>query len=700
MAQSISVSADEGIEKKADPAVGAPGPRAAVPWWAHGLVIVAVMGIAGYVSAGMWGWTYDDAFIIYRYARNFAAGLGMVYNPGEPYLGTSSAGYTLLLAAMRLVAPGIDFLVLGSIVSGVGLAASGVLMWLLGVQARTPLVGALAAGLTVANPLLVQMWGGEMHLLVPLVLGAILLYGQGRGVAVGVLVGLAILTRQDSVVLVPLLGAHYLWTRRRVPWGAILTGGLVLLPWVLYSWAFFGSPLPGTLEAKIAQGQAGWAYFLSGAADWLRDTVVPNPIVQPLLQRVVLGLLLIGAAGLGWAAWRQRPITPWLLVLGWIALFAAGYTALRVAFYGWYAVPLAIGWAILLAWGLSSVAQAVAEVVGWGWRRLRGATSGHEVPRATRLVVMGVVLVVLVVPIAAWVRAFDDNNIATHRVSDLYQRVGEWLAAHGGPATSVGYLEVGEIGYYSEARVIDLLGLVTPGAAAQIPGHDYEWAVLRYAPEYYLANSRFEGTNQGEGILMHLSHEPWFTAAYSPVLTLTDHRKGDPVTHQMVIFRRQPGTSLPPPIRAVLYQWHTQQPLPLLGDTPPDQRPGQTFTMPAPNLSAITLQIGKPDPADTGTLVFHLRRAPGDTADLRRVEIPMVAIPTHANAWLPLRFDPLPDSAGQTYFFTVEIVDALADQRPIYIWSASDDLLPGGSRMEGTQPAPGDLCLRVSVPDE
>ena len=62
-------------------------------------------------------------------------------------------------------------------------------MWGIGVQARTPLVGALAALGTVANPLLVQMWGGEMHLLVPLVLGAILCYGQGRTVAAGVLAG-------------------------------------------------------------------------------------------------------------------------------------------------------------------------------------------------------------------------------------------------------------------------------------------------------------------------------------------------------------------------------------------------------------------------------------------------------------------------------------------------------------------------------
>jgi hypothetical protein len=49
----------------------------------YGLSLAAITLANLYVAAGMWGWTYDDAFIIYRYARNFVDGLGMVYNPGE-----------------------------------------------------------------------------------------------------------------------------------------------------------------------------------------------------------------------------------------------------------------------------------------------------------------------------------------------------------------------------------------------------------------------------------------------------------------------------------------------------------------------------------------------------------------------------------------------------------------------------------------
>ena len=46
---------------------------------------------------------YDDAFITFRYARNLAEGLGLVYNPGaewEPVLGTTTPLFALLLAGV------------------------------------------------------------------------------------------------------------------------------------------------------------------------------------------------------------------------------------------------------------------------------------------------------------------------------------------------------------------------------------------------------------------------------------------------------------------------------------------------------------------------------------------------------------------------------------------------------------------------
>src|ERR1700682_2995626 len=42
---------------------------------------------------------FDDAYITFRYAANVARGFGLVFNPGERVLGTTSPLFTFILAA-------------------------------------------------------------------------------------------------------------------------------------------------------------------------------------------------------------------------------------------------------------------------------------------------------------------------------------------------------------------------------------------------------------------------------------------------------------------------------------------------------------------------------------------------------------------------------------------------------------------------
>ena len=57
----------------------------------------------------------DDAYITFRYARNLAEGLGLVYNPGEWVLGTTTPLWAILLACgYRLGATDLPWLATGS----------------------------------------------------------------------------------------------------------------------------------------------------------------------------------------------------------------------------------------------------------------------------------------------------------------------------------------------------------------------------------------------------------------------------------------------------------------------------------------------------------------------------------------------------------------------------------------------------------
>ena len=66
------------------------------------LAIVLLIGLAAWVSTVNFWYAYDDALITYRFARNLATGVGLVYNPGEWHLGTTAPLYALILGGLRL----------------------------------------------------------------------------------------------------------------------------------------------------------------------------------------------------------------------------------------------------------------------------------------------------------------------------------------------------------------------------------------------------------------------------------------------------------------------------------------------------------------------------------------------------------------------------------------------------------------------
>src|SRR5262249_54436007 len=68
------------------------------------LILLAVL--AALAGRGLWPFSYDDAFISYRYARSWAAGDGLVYNRGEAVLGTTAPGYALALGVLTRASGG------------------------------------------------------------------------------------------------------------------------------------------------------------------------------------------------------------------------------------------------------------------------------------------------------------------------------------------------------------------------------------------------------------------------------------------------------------------------------------------------------------------------------------------------------------------------------------------------------------------
>jgi hypothetical protein len=97
----------------------------------------------------------------------------------------------------------------------------------------------------------------------------------------------------------------------------------------------------------------------------------------------------------------------------------------------------------------------------------------------------------LLIALIALAQARDVNRLRRYIDARLpvYRAAGEWLARETPPASTVGTLEVGIIGYYSQRPMIDFAGLLQPTVAEQLPSTgSYQeaarWALAAFRPAY------------------------------------------------------------------------------------------------------------------------------------------------------------------------------------------------------------------------
>jgi hypothetical protein len=210
-------------------------------------VYLAIVTIALFILFR--SWSYDDPFITYRYADNLHRGLGFVYNPGQQVLSTTTPLFTILLAVMEGLWG--DLPTLANLIGAFSLALGGLFCWTLARAWGPPTAGYFALLLYPTFPLLLTTLGSEMPLYLALCLGTILFYTRTNYSLASVFAAFAVLARPDGVLVAIILACDYLIrVRRRIPWlGVGLFLGLTM-PWMLFAWLYFGSPVPSTPAAK------------------------------------------------------------------------------------------------------------------------------------------------------------------------------------------------------------------------------------------------------------------------------------------------------------------------------------------------------------------------------------------------------------------------------------------------------------------
>ncbi len=471
------------------------------PWEGPGAVLLIASCAFTLLALFFLSYLTDDTYIYLQYARHLAAGQGFCFNAGEITYGFTSPLWLLLIAMSGKLGIGglASAKLLGFLFSLLSLVVffRAATMFIPTPAGRT---GAILAWAVNAWLLRWSLSGMETSLCVFLVVAGIAAHMRerrdgGAPRASALLFGLASLARPECLLLVllALLDAALAGGRpgrRRSILAVLLWSGVVLLPWWLVAYRTFGHLLPNTAAAK------GGSFGLGIAAS-LR-TLRQEALIVGATDLADGMLALLGGIAIARRIPRDATFRAGVLPVAWLIGLPLLYALRGIVTVSRYLVPIL---PVLILSGFAALDSL----------RARTGLAGRAPRLAAALpwIVLGLMaaqnlLVLFFVQLPStkeFTRSFERSLVEIARL--LHDEAPQ--------AASVATADIGAIGYFSERRVVDLFGLVTP---AMLPYHRTETLdgvveKLRFAevdrPDFlvdrFTAPDRFAAVGRWPGVM-------------------------------------------------------------------------------------------------------------------------------------------------------------------------------------------------------
>jgi hypothetical protein len=493
----------------------------------HRTILIALVVLAIAVRLFFWIYTnrtWEDALISVQHSENAAAGLGLTHTPsdGPPLHGFTSPLSVLVPLVGDLIHIGFG-LPLMKLVSALLGGVAVFLGFEICIYLQLPPALALTAAAYLAfehHQILWGIAGMETQITIVAYLYSIWCLQRRSQLEKGISLGLCLLARPDAVVWVGIACAFELWrafeTRDLKPLG-ILAAGLLLIygPWLIFTFAYYGSPIPNTIYAK----SLGYRGLLLGRRprSWMTESTILAAAHNSLNPFSTLGTVY-GGNGVGFqtlwdrhgivarvmaflsvpgliAAFRGRDKNA-LMIYSFIAAYLAYFVLLVPAMWGWYTPPFTAVAVVGSVYGLWSLMRLIPAP------KLRPAV-------ASAFGVAYVTLIVIAMPVT--MRA--EKHVQQYVEIENREAVGLYVKSLAKSGDTIGCEPLGYIGYYSRLPIYDYPGLCNRKVVQYLrehPRRERTFALmLQYFHPTFLVLRPWE-SKTGDQVTL-----PWISQDYS-----------------------------------------------------------------------------------------------------------------------------------------------------------------------------------------
>lgn len=439
------------------------------------LILMSALG-----KNGFWGFPLDDPWIHLTFARNLAKYFSFSYFKNEMVTaGSTSPVYTALLSIGFFISN--NEFILSYILGILFLILSGMFIYKLSSHhfKKENVFAVFVTAVFIADKWMnfISVSGMETTMYIFILLGCAYFYKKKSSVMFAVFAGLIIWTRPDGVAFYAALIVDYVWlmfasksdnnlvtfSSKDYKKIAIIFSAFLLLYFIM-NLMLSGSLLPNTYNAKLTYYSPEfksrseflkyevWDYFTTGAY---------GVVMAGFLLSVLMMLKDV----------FSKKYNSTILYTGFIAalVFEYWYKLPYAHRFGRYMMPVIPFFVLASAIGYREAFYLIGRYM-----------KSKQVYLALSAIVFGVMVILSVINYKTASSTYSEE---CKYINDRQVTAALWLKDNTKPDDVIATHDVGAIGFYSERKIVDIAGLITPELITKINTKDYGDYLVKFLKE-------------------------------------------------------------------------------------------------------------------------------------------------------------------------------------------------------------------------